>query len=284
MIMKRNVFYLGLLVLLVVAMGPEAVAQIKLPPASSAQKVTQGLGINDVELTYNRPSMRGRQIFGGLVPYGEVWRTGANTVSSITFAESVTVAGQAVPAGTYGILTIPNPQEWTVILSKNSQQWGSYSYSEDEDQLRFKVKPTTLANAVETFTIDFADVTTNSLRVNISWENTQVGFDVTVDQDAAIMASIDEAMKGEKKPYFPAAQYYYNNGKDINKALEWVNEAEKANDKAPHIKYWKARIQLKAGDKAGAAATATRGVDIAKAAGNSEYVKLNGDVLEQARR
>lgn len=282
--MKRNVFYVALITLLIVAVGPDSVAQIKLPAASSAQKVTQGLGINDVQLTYSRPSMRGRKVFGGLVPYGEVWRTGANNVSAITFAESVTIAGQEVPAGTYGILTIPNKSEWTIILSKNSQQWGSYSYSEDEDQLRFTVTPTTLSEAVETFTIDFSDVTTNSLRINIAWENTKVGFDVTVDQDAAIMASIDEAMKGEKKPYFPAAQYYYNNDKDINKALEWVNEAEKANDKAPHIKYWKARIQLKAGDKAGAAATATRGVEIAKAAGNSEYVKLNGEVLEQASK
>lgn len=282
--MKRNVFYVALITLLIVAVGPDSVAQIKLPAASSAQKVTQGLGINDVQLTYSRPSMRGRKVFGGLVPYGEVWRTGANNVSAITFAESVTIAGQEVPAGTYGILTIPNKNEWTIILSKNSQQWGSYSYSEDEDQLRFTVTPTTLSEAVETFTIDFSDVTTNSLRINIAWENTKVGFDVTVDQDAAIMASIDEAMKGEKKPYFPAAQYYYNNDKDINKALEWVNEAEKANDKAPHIKYWKARIQLKAGDKAGAAATATRGVEIAKAAGNSEYVKLNGEVLEQASK
>lgn len=282
--MKRNVFYVALITLLIVAVGPDSVAQIKLPAASSAQKVTQGLGINDVQLTYSRPSMRGRKVFGGLVPYGEVWRTGANNVSAITFAESVTIAGQEVPAGTYGILTIPNKNEWTIILSKNSQQWGSYSYSEDEDQLRFTVAPTTLSEAVETFTIDFSDVTTNSLRINIAWENTKVGFDVTVDQDAAIMASIDEAMKGEKKPYFPAAQYYYNNDKDINKALEWVNEAEKANDKAPHIKYWKARIQLKAGDKAGAAATAMRGVEIAKAAGNSEYVKLNGEVLEQASK
>lgn len=282
--MKRNVFYVALITLLIVAVGPDSVAQIKLPAASSAQKVTQGLGINDVQLTYSRPSMRGRKVFGGLVPYGEVWRTGANNVSAITFAESVTIAGQEVPAGTYGILTIPNKNEWTIILSKNSQQWGSYSYSEDEDQLRFTVTPTTLSEAVETFTIDFSDVTTNSLRINIVWENTKVGFDVTVDQDAAIMASIDEAMKGEKKPYFPAAQYYYNNDKDINKALEWVNEAEKANDKAPHIKYWKARIQLKAGDKAGAAATAMRGVEIAKAAGNSEYVKLNGEVLEQASK
>lgn len=282
--MKRNLFYVALIVLLVVAMGPESVAQIKFPPVSSAQKVTQGLGINDVQLTYNRPSMRGRKIFGGLVPYGEVWRTGANTVSAITFAETVTVAGHQVPAGTYGILTIPDQKEWTVILSKNSQQWGSYSYSEDEDQLRFAVTPTTLADAVETFTIDFSDVTTNSLRINITWENTKVGFDVKVDQDAVIMASIDEAMKGEEKPYLPAAQYYYNNDKDINKALEWVNEAEKANDKAPYIKYWKALIQLKAGDKEGAAATAKRGVEIAKAGGNSEYVKLNGEVLEQASK
>lgn len=282
--MKRNVCVAALVAVMVMVMGHDASAQIKLPPASSAQKVTQGLGINDVELVYNRPSMRGRQVFGGLVPYGSVWRTGANTVSAITFAETVMIAGEEVPAGTYGILTIPTQQDWTIILSKNSTQWGSYSYSEDEDQLRFTVQPTTLATPVETFTIDFSDVTPTSLRLNIRWENTQVGFDIAVDQDAEIMASIDEAMNGDRKPYFPAAQYYYNNDKDINKALEWVNEAEKANDTAPYIKYWKARIQLKAGDKSGAIATATRGVDVAKESGNAEYVKLNGEVIEQAKK
>lgn len=281
--MKRNVCLAALLAVLLVAMGHDSSAQIRVPPASSAQKVTQGLGINNVELVYNRPSMRGRQIFGDLVPYGSVWRTGANTVSAITFAEDVTVAGHEVPAGTYGILSIPTEREWTIILSKNSTQWGSYTYNADEDQLRFTVQPVNLPTAVETFTIDFSDVTPSSLRLNISWENTKVSFDVTVDQDEQIMASIDRAM-GAQKPYLQAAQYYYNNDKDIVKALEWVNEAEKANDTAPYIKYWKSLIQLKGGDKAGAIETATRGMNLARQANNAEYVKLHSEVIEQAKQ
>lgn len=281
--MKRNVFLAALLAVLLMATGYETSAQIRVPPASSAQKVTQGLGINDVELVYNRPSMRGRQVFGDLVPYGSVWRTGANTVSAITFAETVTIAGHQVPAGTYGILSIPTEQEWTIILSKNSTQWGSYAYNADEDQLRFQVKPETLSKAVETFTIDFSDVTPSSLKLNVSWENTKVSFDISVDQDEQIMASIDRAMDAQK-PYLQAAQYYYDNDKDINKALAWVNEAEKANDKAAYIKRWKAMIQLKAGDKTGAIATATRGLEMARENNNAEYVKLLSELIEEAKK
>lgn len=259
-------------------------AQIKLPPASSAQTVTQSLGISKATLVYSRPNMNGRQIFGGLVPYGEVWRTGANTVTTLTIEGDVAVGGQTLPAGTYGILTIPTQNEWTVIFSKNSKQWGAYTYDEAEDQLRFKVKPQTLSHAVESFTIDFSDATPTSTVLNISWEKTKISFEITYDQDAEIMASIDDAMKGERKPYFQAAQYYYNNNKDLNKAVEWMNEASKASPDAPHIYYWKARVQLKAGDKAGAVATAQQGIEVAKKANNSEYVNLNTQVLEEARK
>ncbi|SFB94043.1 Protein of unknown function [Parapedobacter composti] len=261
-----------------------AAAQLRLPPASSAQTITQGLGISTVTLSYFRPSMNGRKIFGELVPYNEVWRTGANNIPTLTFDGTVTIAGTAVQPGTYGLLTIPGKTEWTVILSKNAQQWGAYAYKEDEDLLRFKVKPEKLNKPVETFTISFSDVAPQSARLNIAWEKTQVGFDLTVEQDAEIMASIDEAMKGEKKPYFPAAQYYYKNGKDIAKALEWINEAEKASPQAPHVKYWKARIQLKAGDKQGAIATAQQGIALAEQANNAEYVKLNGQVIAEAKK
>src|SRR5690606_21575407 len=137
---------------------------------------------------------------------------------------------------------------------------------------------------VETFTIDFSDVKPQSAKLNIAWEETLVSFDLVVDQDAEIMAAIDEAMKGEKKPYMQAAQYYYNNNKDIQKALGWINEADNVPNPPPYVKYWKARIQLKAGDKAGAAATAQQGIDIAKQQNNEEYVRLNGRVLAEAKK
>lgn len=282
--MKKNLFTSAVLAAVFALAWQPAAAQLRLPPASSSQIVTQGLGISSVTLTYNRPNLNGREIFGGLEPYGNVWRTGANNIPVLTFDGAVTIAGTLVEAGTYGLLTIPNTDEWTIIFSKNSKQWGAYTYDETEDLFRFKVKPRKLEHPVETFTMAFSDVTPSGAKLNISWENTEVSFDLTVNQDAEIMASIDEAMKGEKKPYFQAAQYYYTNDKDIQKALEWVNEADKAPDPAPYIKYWKARIQLKAGDKQGAIATATQGVEIAKQQNNEEYVKLNGQVIQAAQK
>lgn len=260
-----------------------ATAQLKLPPASSTQTVTQGLGTSKVSLTYQRPSANGRTIFGGLVPFDQVWRTGANNATAITFDSEVTVNGNKVSAGTYGLFTIPSKGEWTIILNKTAQQWGAYQYKEEDDILRFKVKPAKLKDKVETFTISFDNVTTKSLDVSLAWEKSKVSFPVQVDQSAEIMASIDEAMKGEKKPYFQAAQYYFNNDLDIQKAAEWVKEADKGNVSAPHLKYWKSRILLKAGDKAGAAQAAQEGIDIATKANNSEYVKLNTQALKAAK-
>lgn len=261
----------------------ESRAQAQFPPASSTTKIEQGIGIKKISLVYQRPNINNRTIFGGLVPYDEVWRTGANNIPSITFEEEVTLGGNKIPAGTYGLFTIPTKSDWTIILSKNVDQWGAYEYDQSEDLLRFQAKSQQVADKVESFTIAFENVTPTGADITLAWENTKVSFPIAVDQSKEIMAGIDEAMKGEKKPYFAAAQYYYNNGLDIQKAVEWANEADKDNTKAPHIKYWKAKIQLKAGDKAGAIKTATEGVAMAKAGNNEEYVKLNTQVLEEAK-
>src|SRR5690606_10838401 len=261
----------------------ETQAQAKFPPASSTTKIEQGIGIKKVSLVYQRPNINGRTIFGGLVPFDQVWRTGANSIPAITFEEDVILAGHKVPAGTYGLFTIPTKGDWTVILSKNVEQWGAYQYNQSEDFLRFQAKSKQLSDKVETFTIAFENVKQSGADLTLVWENTKVSFPIVVNQSQEIMASIDEAMQSEKKPYFQAAQYYYNNDLDINKAVEWANEADKGNTKAPHIKYWRARIQLKAGDKAGAIKTATEGIAMAKAANNEEYIKLNTQVLEEAK-
>ncbi|WP_270088677.1 DUF2911 domain-containing protein [Sphingobacterium sp. SYP-B4668] len=259
-------------------------AQVKLPQASSATEVKQAVGIRNVTLKYSRPNTNGRVVFGELVPYGKVWRTGANTVSSFTFEEEVTIAGKKVPAGTYGLLTIPNKNEWTIILSKNSQQWGSYTYKQEEDAVRFTVKPTALSSKVETFTISFDNVTTKSSTVTIAWEKIAVKFDINVDQSKEILASIDQAMQGDKKPYFQAAQYYFNNNLDIKKATEWVIEADKGNTEAPWIKYWKSQILLKSGDKKAAQQAAQEGLEMAKKSSNEEYIKLNTNALNNAKK
>lgn len=280
--MKKTILSIATVALLF--LGTElSQAQVQLPPASSTTTVIQGLGIKNIILSYQRPNAKGRKVFGELVPYNEVWRTGANNIPTITFDEEVNIEGNVVPAGTYGLFTIPNKTEWTVVLSENPKQWGAYQYKKEDDFLRFKVKPTTLAKKVETFTISFDDVTTNSTKVSLAWENTKIAFSIKTDQSNEIMASIEQAMLGEKKPYFQAAQYYFNNNLDIKKAAEWAKLADEGNTGAPHIKYWKSRILAKAGDKAGARKAAQEGVEMATKANNGEYIKLNTQALNDAK-
>ncbi len=262
----------------------QADAQIKLPPASSTQFILQDLGISQVSVVYQRPNMKGRKIFGDLVPYDQIWRTGANNATNITFQNDVKIEGQALEAGTYALFTLPGKEEWTIIFNKNAKQWGAYTYDKADDVLRVKVKPRALTNPIETFTIAFEDVNDQNLKACLLWEKTKVSFLIEVDQKAEILASIDEAMRGEKKPYFQAAQYYYTHGLDIKKAAEWMVEADKGNSKAPHIKYWKSLILAKAGDKKGAIKAAEEGLKMAKSQNNGEYVKLNTQALEAAKK
>jgi hypothetical protein len=274
-------------VLLFVVLGlqTESYAQgIKMPQASSGQTIVQDFGLGKITLTYSRPSMKGRKIFGALEPYDKVWRTGANSATVIKFSDDVAIEGKNIPAGEYGLFTIPNKTEWTVILSKTSKTWGAYTYNEADDFARFKVKPMTMKESMETFTIQFANVKPTTAQLQIMWENTAIAVNLSTSIDEKVMASIDAAMKGEKKPYFQAAQYYFENGKDLKTALSWMNEAEKADPKAPWVKLWKGRVQLKMGDKVGAQATAQSGIAIATEIKNDEYIRLNTQLLAEAKK
>lgn len=259
-------------------------AQIKLPPASSTQFIIQDLGISQVSIIYQRPNIKGRTIFGDLVPYNEIWRTGANNATNITFQDDVKIEGKTLPAGTYALFTIPTTKEWTIIFNSNAKQWGAYTYDQADDVLRIKVKPEKLKNKVESFTISFDDVNDQHMKTSLAWENTKVSFLIEVDQKQEILASIEEAMNSDKKPYFQAAQYYYSHNIDPKKAAEWMLEADKGNTNAPHIKYWKSLILAKAGDKAGAAQAAQEGLEMSKRDKNTEYIKLNTQALQAAQK
>jgi len=261
-----------------------ASAQLKMPQSSSSQTLFQEFGLGKVTVKYSRPNIKGRSLEKDLAPYGEVWRTGANDATVITFTDAVTLDGNPVAAGEYALFTIPGKDEWTIILNKETKQWGSYQYKQAEDALRFKVKPVKLNDRLETFSINFSDVMPSSANLDLLWANTRVTIKMTTDVDTKVMASIDAAMKSEKPPFYPAAIYYYENGKDLKKALEWISIAETGDQKAPWFKYQKARIQLKMGDKSGAAQTAKAGVEAAKAVNNAEYVRLNGKILADAIR
>jgi len=259
-------------------------AQLKMPQVSSSQTITQEFGLGSVTVKYSRPNVKGRKVFADLTPYGEVWRTGANTVTTISFSDDITLEGQAVKAGEYALLTIPGKESWTIILNKGTKQWGTYAYKEADDVLRFVVKSLRLKNKLETFTISFSDVTPNTAKLNLLWEATQVSIDMMTDVDGKVMAGIDEAMKGDRKPYMQAAVYYYDNGKDLSKALTWMNAMAPADQKTPWYNYWKAKIQLKSGDKTGAIASAKTGLEIAETMKMAEYVRLNSAVLAEASK
>jgi len=260
-----------------------ASAQGLIPNPSSGQTIIQDFGLGKVTLNYFRPNVKGRKIFGGLESYGAVWRTGANNATTIQFTDEVSIAGNKVPAGKYALFTIPEINSWTIILNKTADQWGAYDYKKEDDLLRFTVKPMSVKQTTETFTMQFSNVTPGSMNLNLMWANVAISIPMMVDYDPKVMANIDKAMMDEKKPYFAAAQYYYLNDKDLNKALSWVNEAEKTDMKAPWYKLWKSRIQLKMGDKKAAIETAKLGVEAAKEAKNDEYVKLNQDVLNSIK-
>jgi hypothetical protein len=171
-----------------------AAPKISFPDASPAATLKQRVGLTDIEISYNRPGMKGRAIFGGLVPYGEVWRTGANTATKLTFSTAVKLGGKDIPAGTYELFTIPGQAEWTVIIHKNMSQWGSYAYDPKNDVARFTAKPSTLASPVETMGIGIADIKNDSATMYISWEKTRVPMKLEVDVVGTLVPQIEAAM------------------------------------------------------------------------------------------
>ncbi len=253
------------------------------PQPSSSQTIVQGFGLGTITLTYSRPNTKGRKIFGYVEPYDKVWRTGANSATVIKFSDDVSIEGHKVPAGEYGLFSIPGEKQWTIILSKKPKQWGAYSYSESDDFLRFVATPAKLQQPVETFTLQFANVYPTSGELHLLWENSALVIHLTCDVDARVMARIDSAMQTDKKPYYDAVIYYWNNNKDMTKALEWANQLEKIHGMPLMVaKLWVARVQLKKGDKTAAIATAQEGVKAATDAKSDEYIRLNKEVIAEA--
>ncbi|PWK76655.1 Protein of unknown function (DUF2911) [Mucilaginibacter oryzae] len=283
--MKKTYVFLFSMLIACCCFSIKSYAQVpRIPEASSTQTIIQDFGLGKVTITYSRPNVKDRKIFGGIIPYGEVWRTGANAATTITFTEKVIIEGNPVPAGTYSLFSIPNKNEWTIILNKVVKQWGAYSYKQDQDFLRFNVKPTHTSEKRETFTMAFVNSNVKSCDLVLVWDRTAAYIHMETDDDAKITANIDELMKGDRKPYyFNAIQYYYENNKDVNKALGWVYEAEKLEPKGPWYKLWESRLLLRKGDKAGAIAAAEAGIALAKANNDEEYARLNQEALNHAK-
>ena len=263
-------------------------AQIQTPGASPAGTVSSVVGLTDVKVSYSRPKMKGRKIFGDgkdfLTPYGEMWRTGANIGTVITFSDDVKVEGKDVKKGDYLVLTIPGANEWTVILYSDVAMGGNTAnYKQEKDAARFTVKSDKLSEKVETFTINISDISEDNTnaKIQLAWENTSVKFIVSVDYDTKVMKAIESGTKVSPGNYIAAANYYFDNGKDLNKALEWITLGiNTGNADAFWNIHTKAKIQNALGDKKGAIETAQLSMAKAKSAPSDfGYVKLNEELI-----
>ncbi|MEY4384056.1 MAG: hypothetical protein RI995_1598 [Bacteroidota bacterium] len=265
-------------VLFLALIGLQSMAQgVKTPAPSPSQTIKQDFGLASVEVNYSRPATKGRKIFGDIVPFGKLWRTGANAATKITFGEDVKIAGKELKAGSYQVMTIPSQNSWEILFNKGKD--GVFNYHPEEDVLKVSVPAQANAASVESFTIQFANISANKMDIQLAWEKTMVNIPVEVDIDSKIMSSIDKAMNIDSRPYFEAASYYFETGRDLNKALEWVNKATASNPTAYWQFHLKAKIQAKLGDKAGAKATALKSIELAKAGKNDDYVALNEKLI-----
>lgn len=256
--------------------------QLKTPAPSPTQTIKQDFGISSVELIYSRPGMKGRKIFGDLVPYNKVWRTGANQATRIKFNDDVTFGGQKLKAGEYAVYTIPGEKEWTVIINKGSENWGT-NYKQEDDLLRVTAKAEELDDEVETFTMQFEDVKPTSAELTIMWDKTAVSVPFTTEIDSKIMAQINNMMNKDNRPYFQSAMYYLDNGKDLNQAVVWFDKAIEQNPNAFWVYHQKANALAKLGKKEEARTTATKSMELAKSQKNDDYVRLNEKLLASLR-
>jgi len=282
----KNAFLIVLL-----AVGLVANGQIQTPQASATASTATVVGLTDVKIDYARPSAKGRAIFGDaatvVVPYGKIWRTGANAGTKITFSDDVKVEGNDVAKGEYLIFSWPSATEWTISLYKDIALGGNTGgYDKTKEAASFKVKSEKLAEKVETLTLNIGDISADSksAKVQIAWENTSVKFTITADYDEKVMKSIEASTKVNPNNYYAAAVYYMDNGKDVKKALEWMNKAMEGNASPQFWQlYQKARIQKANGDKAGALATSKASWEAAKAANNRDYQLMNEELQKSLK-
>jgi len=273
-----------LLIMLVFTISYTVNAQVETPAPSPGSKIEQKVGLTDVSIEYSRPSMRGRTIFGNLVPFGKVWRTGANARTKVSFGDDVTVGGTALKAGTYAIFTIPQVDKWDVIFYTEHQGGGAPAeLDESKVAARISVEVYPIPMEIQSFTMSVDDLTSNSAVIGMFWEKVYVGVPFTVPTDAKVSANIDKVMNGPGfGDYYASASYYFSEGKDIAKAKEWIDKAMSMNDSP---RFWHLRqqslIYAAAGDKAGAIAAAKKSLAGAEKDGNADYIKMNKESIAE---
>lgn len=259
-------------------------AQITTPQPSPFQKMEQKVGLTDITIEYSRPSTKGRPIFGNLVPFDKLWRTGANNNTTINFSYDVVIGGKSVKAGNYAIFTKPTLSEWEIYFYSDTNNWGLPEKWDDTKVAAKVTVPTThLSQEVETFTISMDNITNDSANLGISWAKTYVGVPITFKTDEVVISNIQRAMNGPSSDdYYLASVYYFESNKDIQQAKEWI---DRALELSKNPMYWQLRqkslIYMKAGDKKGAIEAAKRSLEMAKQAKNDDYVALNTKSLKE---
>ena len=262
---------------------PGVQSPLETPQLSPRGYVEQIVGVMNVSVSYSRTGMRGRKIFGGLVPFGQIWRAGANEPTTLTLSDRAKLEGYDIPAGSYSLYTIPGEQEWTIIINKKIAGFGQHD--DKEDLFSFKVKPSRTSTPIETFTITFSDVSMNSANLELAWENTSVKFRVEFDVDSKVMPAIQKAMENPLADvagtYHQSASYYFTAKKDMRVALDWVNKSLEINKNLYFVWRLKSQIQAELKDYKGAVTTAEIAGQKAKEAGNHPVAKLiEGTIAE----
>jgi hypothetical protein len=262
-------------------------AQVKTPQSSPNSTVSQVVGLTDVTIDYSRPSAKGRTIFGVLVPFGKLWRTGANLNSTVSFSEDVVINGTTLKKGKYALFTTPKADMWEVVLYTDTDNWGTpEEWNANKVAVMTNVDPIALGNNVETLTISINNITNDSATLDLSWEKTMVSVKFIVPTQKAAMASIEKTLAGPTAgDYFSSAQYLLQSNGDMNKALEYINKSTSMTKPGAEIPFWylrqKSLIQAKLDDKSGAIETAKLSLAGAEKAKNNDYVKMNNDSIKE---
>ena len=270
---------------LFVALAFSAHAQMQTPQPSPSSSMEQMVGLTTVGVEYSRPSMRGRTIFGDLVPYDKLWRTGANKNTIVSFSDDVKIGGKDVKAGSYAVFTKPGEAVWEVTFYSDTENWGTpQNWDASKVAATVKTEILKMPIKVETFTITIDDLTNNGANLGIMWEDVYVGVPFEVPTAAKAKKSIEAVMAGPGGgDYYAAASYYFDEGLDLQKAKEWIDKAVAMDTEGRQ--YWVMRrqslIHAKLGDTKAAIAAAKKSLAAAEAAGNQDYVKMNKDSLKE---
>jgi Protein of unknown function (DUF2911)/Tetratricopeptide repeat len=278
-------FFLTILLITSVTFA-NAQSSLKLPALSPTARISEDFSLSTIDITYSRPSMRGRKIFGELVPFGRVWRTGANSATKIKFGEDVEIMGQRVKAGEYALYTVPDKDQWRIILNTGTGNWGADGYSKENDVARFTVKTGKMENEVQTFTIEITDITFTTCKISMEWERTKVVLPIEVHNAESVESNIDKAINHPPAiPYFQAANYYYETNQKTELASSYVNKALEQDPKAFFIWYLKARIEKRKGNNDEAIAAAKKSMELAKGtAFEMDYINNNTKLIDEINR